>query len=259
MISLPQAAQVLRKDKNKAVFTVQNLYPGYGVTVGNALRRVLLSSLEGVAVTEVKIKGADHEFSTIKGVQEDVIMILLNLKNLRFKILDGTTQKVTLHAKGEKEVTGEDFKLSPQVELANPKQKIATITEKKTELEIELTLEKGIGYEPKDHRKSNKRNEIGSILLDSIFTPIKNVNFQVENMRVGERTDFDKLAIEIETDGTLTPEEAFFQACDIILQHFSMIASGKDLMKKAAADGGVPSESGKKKVKKATKKNAKKK
>ncbi len=253
MIPLPLAPEVAHKEKNKAVFTVQNLYPGYGVTVGNALRRVLLSSLEGVAVTEVKIKGAPHEFSTIAGVQEDVIMMLLNVKNLRFKVLDGVMQKVTLNVKGEKEVTGKDFDLSPQVKLANPEQKIATITDKKTELEIELTLEKGVGYEPKDQRKSNKRNEIGSILLDSIFTPIKNVNFQVESMRVGDRTDFDKLSIEIETDGTLTPEEAFFQASDIILKHFNIISEGKTAVVAEVA------EVVEKKVKKVTKKNAKKK
>ncbi len=226
MISLPIAPKVTQKGKNKAVFEIHSLYPGYGVTVGNALRRVLLSSLEGVAVTEVKIKGAAHEFSTIPGVMEDVIMILLNLKNLRFKIHEGTMQKVTLSVKGEKEVTGEDFKLFPQIQLANPELHIATITDKKTELEIEIKIEKGIGYEPKDQRKT-KSAEIGAINLDAIFTPIKNVNFQVENMRVGERTDFDKLSLEIETDGTLTPEEAFFEANDIILKHFNIIAEGK--------------------------------
>src|SRR6185295_940656 len=156
MISLPSAPSVTKKGENKAVFEVQGLYPGYGVTIGNTLRRVLLSSLEGVAVTEVKIKGAAHEFSTVPGVLEDVIMILLNLKNLRFKIHEGTMQKVTLSVKGKKDVTGKDFKLSPQIELANPNQHIATITDKKTELEIEITLEKGIGYEPKDQRKMKK-------------------------------------------------------------------------------------------------------
>ncbi len=234
MISFPAAPEVKQKEANKAVFEVQGLYPGYGVTVGNTLRRVLLSSLGGVAVTEVKIKGVAHEFSTVPGVQEDVIMMLLNLKNLRFKIHEGTTQKVTLSVKGEKEVTGADFTLFPQVELANPELHIATITDKKTELEIEIKIEKGIGYEPKDQRKI-KSSEIGAINLDAIFTPIKNVNFQVESMRVGERTDFDKLSLEIETDGTITPEEAFYGATDIILKHFTILAEGKEAVLQAAA------------------------
>lgn len=244
MISLPSAPKAIKKGDNKAIFEVQGLYPGYGVTIGNTLRRVLLSSLGGVAVTEAKIKGVPHEFSTVPGVLEDVIMILLNLKNLRFKLHEGTTQKVTLTVKGEKEVTGKDFKLSPQIELANPGLHIATITDKSTELEIELTLEKGIGYEPKDQRKM-KKPEIGSIMLDAIYTPIKNVNFQVENMRVGDRTDFDKLSIEIETDGTLTPEEAFEQAGQIVLNHFNTIFAGKeaDVTPEVAADDEASDES----------------
>jgi DNA-directed RNA polymerase subunit alpha len=216
---------VIKKGKNQAVFEVEGLYPGYGVTVGNALRRVLLSSLQGVAVTEVKIKGASHEFSTVPGILEDVIMILLNLKNLRFKIYEGEVQKVQLQVKGEKEVKGGDFTLFPQIELANPELHIATVTDKKTELDIEITIEKGVGYEPKDQRKT-KKSEIGTMVLDAIFTPIKNVNFQVESMRVGDRTDFDKLKLEIETDGTLTPEEAFHQASEILIKHFTLMFEG---------------------------------
>ncbi len=230
MISFPQAPKVLKKNNNKATFEIQGLYPGYGVTIGSALRRVLISSLDGVAVTEVKIKGVAHEFSIIPGVLEDVIMIILNIKNLRFKIHEGQTQTLELFVKGEKEVKGSDFKKSPQVELANPELHIATITDKKTELNMEITIEKGIGYEPKEHRKIKKeeggaqsRAEIGAIALDAIFTPIKNVNFNVENMRVGERTDFDKLSLEIETDGTIMPEEAFYQACDILIKHFTLL------------------------------------
>ena len=232
MISFPLPPKIIKKGKNQAVFELENLYPGYGVTIGNSLRRVLLSSLQGVAVTEVKIKGVSHEFSTIPGVLEDVIMILLNLKNLRFKIYEGDIQKINLNVKGEKEVKGSDFKLSPQVELANPDIHIAEITDKKTELDIEIQIEKGIGYEQKDQRKSKKatgslpvKSEIGTISLDAIFTPIKNVNFQVENMRVEDRTDFDRLSLEIETDGTITPEEAFFEACSILVKHFNIIFS----------------------------------
>ncbi|MSU60608.1 MAG: DNA-directed RNA polymerase subunit alpha [Candidatus Staskawiczbacteria bacterium] len=268
MISLPLSPKVIKNPsadgKNKAILQIDGLYPGYGVTVGNSLRRVLLSSLEGVAVTEVKIKGVPHEFSTIPGVLEDMIMIILNLKNLRFKIHEGITQKVELKIKGEKKVTGEDFTMFPQIELANPELHILTTTDKKTELEMELTIEKGIGYEPKDKRKIKKaggagtsHSEIGAIALDAIFTPIKNVNFQVENMRVGDRTDFDKLSIEIETDGTITPEEAFYQAVEILIKHFNIIFEGK-----ASASPVQEEEESvnlKKTVKKAKKPNAKKK
>jgi len=226
MIPLPLPPKVIGKGKNQAVFEVQGLYPGYGVTIGNALRRVLLSSLEGVAVTEVKIKGVPHEFYTIPGVLEDVIMIILNLKNLRFKIHEGNMHKVELKVKGEKKVKGSDFKLFSQIELVNKDLEIATITDKKTELEMEITIEKGIGYETKDQRKV-KKPEIGAIAMDAIFTPIKNVSFNVENMRIGERTDFDKLSLEIQTDGTITPEEAFFEACEILIKHFNLIFEGK--------------------------------
>lgn len=234
MIPLPLSPKIINKGKNQGVFEIDGLYPGYGVTVGNALRRVLLSSLEGVAVTEVKIKGALHEFSTMSGILEDVTIIILKLKNLRFKIYEGDTHKVELKVKGEKEVKGSDFKMFPQIELVNPEFHLATITDRNKEFEMEIKIEKGIGYEPKEHRKIKKeagvlqkKSEIGMIALDAIFTPIRNVNFQVENMRVGDRTDFDKLSLEIETDGTLTPEEAFYKACEILLQHFNLIFEGK--------------------------------
>jgi len=259
MISLPLQPKIIQKGNNKAVFEVSGLYPGYGVTIGNALRRVLLSSLEGVAVTEVKIKGALHEFSTIPGVLEDVIMIVLNLKNLRFKIYEGDLQKVELKVSGEKEVKGSDFKTFPQIELVNPDLYIATITDKKAELDMEITIEKGIGYEPKENRKK-KKSDIGVIDLDAIFTPIKNVNFQVESMRVGERTDFDKLFLEIETDGTITPEEAFFESSEILIKHFNIINEGKLTNSEKLEKIKVVKKLGDKKDKKITKKsNAKKK
>jgi len=252
MIPLPQPIKIIKKDKNKALFEITGLYPGYGTTIGNSLRRVLLSSLSGFAITEVKIKGAPHEFSTVPGILEDTIMILLNLKNLRFKIYDGDLQKIQLKVKGEKDVKGSDFDLSTQIKLINPETHIATITDKKTELEIEIQVEKGIGYEPKDNRKT-KRTEIGTISLDAIYTPIRNVNLEVENMRVGERTDFDKLNLEIETDGTITPEEAFFEACDILMKYFNIISEGKDLSETKEK------EEVKTKVKKTKKSNEKKK
>jgi DNA-directed RNA polymerase subunit alpha len=221
MISLPLSPKIIKKNKNQSVFQIEGLYPGYGVTIGNTLRRVLLSSLTGAAVTEVKIKGVQHEFSTIPGVLEDVIMITQNIKNLRFKIFEGDVQKAQLKVKGEKEVKGSDLKLPSQVKLANPDLHIATLTNSKAEIEMEIQIEKGLGYEPKDQRKK-KKSEIGVITLDAIFTPIKSVSFQIENMRVGDRTDYDRLSLEVETDGTVTPEEAFLEACQILTKHFSI-------------------------------------
>lgn len=258
MIPLPLPLKVIQNGKNKATFEVEGLYPGFGVTIGNALRRVLLSSLEGAAITGVKIKGVPHEFSTMNGVIEDVIMIILNLKNLKFKIYDGDMQKVSLKVKGEKEVTGADFQLSPQVELMNPELHIATITDKKTEFEMEITIEKGIGYVPKEQMHT-KKSEIGSIAMDAIFTPIKNVNFKIESVRVGERTDFDKLSLQIETYGTISPEEAFFQSCELLIKHFNFIFEGKvsDTVEKSSEKEEDSEEKKEKKVKKTAKKKVK--
>lgn len=240
MISLPQKPKVIKKDKNKAVFEIEALYPGYGITIGNSLRRALLSSLSGAAITEVKIKDVPHEFSTIKGVLEDVILILLNLKKVRFKTYSDEPQTGTLKVSGEKEVKADNFKLPPQLEIINKDLHIATLTDKKASLEMEIKIEKGVGYEPVETKKkpfahTREKLEIGTIALDAIYTPIKNVAFRVENMRVGERTDYDKLILEIETDGTLTPEMAFSQACKILLDHFSLLETemAKSLTKKS--------------------------
>ena len=236
MIPLPQKPKIVKKEGNKAVFEIQGLYPGYGITIGNALRRVLLSSLSGAAITEVKIKDVPHEFSTLPGVYEDMILILLNLKKIRFKMFGDEPQMITVKASGEKKVVASDFKLPSQVEIINKETPVATLTSKKAALEIEAQVERGIGYETVDQRKEEKK-EIGVIDLDSIFTPIKKVAFRVEDMRVGERTDFDRLVLEIETDGTLDPEEAFYQACDILDKHVSLMLEKeepKDEKKKGA-------------------------
>ncbi len=225
MIPLPSKPKIIKKEENKAVFEIEALYPGYGVTIGNALRRVLLSSLEGAAITQVKIKGVPHEFSTIPGVLEDVVTIMLNLKKLRFKMIGEEPQRAILVAKGEKEVKGGDFDLPTQLELVNPDCHIATLTSKNAKLEMEILVEKGIGYLPRERRKKEKL-EIGTIPMDAIFTPIKRVAMQTENMRVGERTDFDRLFLEIETDGTITPEEAFAKACEILMTQFSFLREG---------------------------------
>jgi len=222
MIPLPLQPKIIEKKGNKTLFQLEALYPGYGVTVGNSLRRVLLSSLSGAAVTQVKIKGIQHEFSTIPGVLEDVITIMLNLKQLRFKLFSDEPQKATLKVKGEKEVRAADFKLPSQIALINKTVHIANLTSKSAELEMEIQIEKGIGYSPRELRKKEKL-EIGEIPLDAIFTPVKRLSYRTENMRVGERTDFDRLFLEIETDGTIAPEEALFQASEILLKHFSLI------------------------------------
>lgn len=225
MISLPQSIKIIEKKKNFARFQIEGLWPGYGVTVGNAMRRVLISSLEGGAVTKMRIKGVAHEFSTIPGVLEDVITIMQNLKGLRFKVFSEEPQIGNLKVKGEKEVKGSDFKLPPQVELVNPDWHIATLTSNSAKLEMEIWIEKGVGYSPREARK--EKGEIGVIPVDAIFTPIRKVNFKVENMRVGERTDFDRLFLEIETDGILTPEEAFKKAAEILKSHFDFLLTTK--------------------------------
>jgi len=224
MIPLPSKPKIIeKKDKNSAIFEIEGLYPGYGLTVGNSLRRVLLSSLEGAAVTKVKIKGVQHEFSTMPGILEDVITICQNLKQLRFKIYSPEPQKAVLKIKGEKTIKGSDFELPSQVELINPKSHIATITNKNTSLEMEIQIESGTGYVSVEQREK-ERLSIGEIQLDSIFTPVKRVAFKTENMRVGDRTDFNKLKIEIETDGTITPEEALFRSAEILVKHFSLVS-----------------------------------
>jgi len=226
MIPLPLPPKVIQKSPREAIFTIEGLYIGYGYTLGNALRRVLLSSLEGAAVTQVKIKGVLHEFSTIPGVLEDVIMILLNIKKLRFRLYEGDLAKVELKVKGEREVKGADLKCPPTVKLANPDQHLATITNKNTELEMELFIQRGVGYVPQEQLKKGK-TEIGTIIIDGLFNPVKRVSLQVENMRVGERTDFERLILGIETDGTITPQEAFFEACDILIKHYNILFEGR--------------------------------
>ncbi len=227
MISLPKKPKIIKKQKNKAVFEIEALYPGYGVTIGNSLRRVLLSSLEGAAVTQVKFKNASHEFSTIDGVLEDVVNIMLNLKQMRFKVLSDEPQKGDLKVKGKKEVKGSDFKLPSQLELVNKDCHIATLTSSKANLEMEIQVEKGTGYIPRELRKKEKQ-EIGTVSLDAVFTPIRQIAFRTENMRVGERTDFDRLFLEIETDGSVSPEQAFSQASEVLLKHFDLFSDTFD-------------------------------
>lgn len=213
----------ISESQNEGVFEIEGLYTGYGLTIGNALRRVLLSSLTGAAITQIKIKGVEHEFSTVEGVSEDVVEIILNLKKIRFRFFASEPQILTLKVKGEKEATAGDIKTNAQVEVVNPQARIATLTGKNSELDMELTIEKGAGYVPVEARKMEKL-PIKTIALDAIFTPVIKVNFTVENMRVGERTDYNRLKMTIETDGSISPSSAFRKACRILKDHFEKIS-----------------------------------
>ncbi|MEK7172565.1 MAG: DNA-directed RNA polymerase subunit alpha [Patescibacteria group bacterium] len=223
MIPLPLKPVLVKKDGHRAIFEIAGLYPGYGLTVGNCLRRVLLSSLQGAAITQVKIEGVSHEFSVMPGVFEDIVMLILNLKKLTFKMHSEEPQVISLSVKGEKEVKGKDFKLTSELVLANPEERIATLTKPSAELKIEALVESGIGYELAKGREM-KKVEIGVMPIDAVFTPMQRVSYKVENMRVGKRTDFDLLRLEIETDGTIEPEDALQKAADILLEHFSVVA-----------------------------------
>ena len=222
MIPFPQQPKLVKKAENIGHFEIEALYPGYGVTVGNALRRVLLSSLEGAAITQIKIKNVHHEFTTMDFVKEDVIQIVLNLKKLRFKLHTEEPQRISLHVTGEKEVKGKNFELSPDVEIITKDLHIATLTDKKADFEVEALIEKGLGYVPVEARTKEKA-EVGIIFLDALFSPMEKVSFHVEHMRVGDRTDYDRLYIEIETDGTIEPEEALRYASNILKLHFELV------------------------------------
>lgn len=224
MIQLPEEVKVVKKEGNKAIFEIGPLMPGYGATIANPLRRVLLSSLEGAAITSLKIHGVEHEFGAIAGVQEDVIEVLLNLKRLRFRSFSEEPVVVTLKVKGEHEVTGADIQLSSDIELVNAEQKICTITDKKTELEIELTISKGRGYVAVETRQKEKL-PIGVISVDAAFSPVRMVNFTVDDVRVGQRIDFNRITMEVETDGSMQPELAMKQAGQILMDHFSMVSA----------------------------------
>lgn len=225
-IALPSKPRVVSESERAGVYEIDGLYPGYGYTLGNSLRRIVLSSLPGAAVTSVKIPGVAHEFSTIEGVKEDVVTLLLNVRKMRLKLSTDEPQTLTLSVKGPKTVTAEDFKLPGQVEILNPEQHIAEITGKVT-LEIEVRAERGLGYVPKEvHQK--ERVDIGTIALDAIFSPIRRVNYEVENMRVGDRTDFNRLRVTIETDGTITAREALEKSIETMIHQLRAIVGFKE-------------------------------
>jgi len=221
-IVLPSQPKAIEETETKGRFQIDGLYPGYGHTLGNSLRRIILSSLPGAAITMVKIDGVSHEFSVIDGVKEDVVAILLNLKQVRFEMHTDEPQTVTLSVKGEKNVTAADIEPTGQITIVTPDQQIATLTDKKAELKMEMVVERGLGYVSKDAQKQGKV-DIGSIALDAVYTPIRRVNYEVENMRVGDRTDFNRLNIFIETDGTVSPREALERSVSIMINQLRAI------------------------------------
>jgi DNA-directed RNA polymerase subunit alpha len=221
-IVLPSKPKIVLEEDNKGIFEIDGFYPGYGFTIGNSLRRIILSSLPGAAATSVKIAGIEHEFSSIKGVKEDVVTIMLNIKRLRLKMLSSEPQVLTIKAKGARTITAKDIETPGQVEIMNPELIMATLTDKDASLNIEMTVEKGLGFVSRDQFSKNKV-DIGTITIDANFTPIVRVNYEVENMRVGDRTDFNRLRIFIETDGSITPKESLEKSINIMIEQLKAI------------------------------------
>ncbi|MBI2483602.1 DNA-directed RNA polymerase subunit alpha [Candidatus Uhrbacteria bacterium] len=225
---IPLPTKFLYQDGSKAnetVLTIEPLYPGYGLTIGTALRRVLLSSLAGGAVVAVKIKGVLHEFSTIPYVKEDVVDILLNIKKLRFNVHTDEEVRVSLHVKGEKVVTGADIIGNSDVEVSSQNAHICTLTNKNAQIEIEFFVRKGRGYLPTEMREKEKL-ELGTIAIDALFTPVVSVGLKIENVRVGQMTNYNKVILTIETDGSISAQDAIAEASKILVDHYRVISGG---------------------------------
>ena len=221
-VALPSKPRVVKEEEFQGIFEIDGLFPGYGQTLGNSLRRIILSSLPGAAITHVKIDGVKHEFEAMDGVREDVITILLNLKRVRLAVHGEGPYTVHLKSNKVGTVTAADIDAPSQVEILNPDQPIAEVTAKGTTLDIEMTVQRGMGYVAREvHQK--EKVDIGAIALDAVFTPIRRANYEVENMRVGDRTDYNRLRIFIETDGTLTPKEALERSIEIMIHQLKAI------------------------------------
>ncbi len=225
-ITLPSKPRVVTEEEHAGTYEIDGLYPGYGHTLGNSLRRIILSSLPGAAITSIKIDGVEHEFSTLSGLREDVVTVILNLKKLRFELLTSEPQTVTLSVKGPKKVSGGDLTLPGQVRLLNPSSYICEITDG-TKIEAEFRVERGLGFVPREALKKD-RVEIGEISVDAIFSPIRRVNYEVENMRVGDRTDFNRLRLTIETDGTISPRVALEQCIEVMITQLKAIVGFRE-------------------------------
>jgi len=222
-IALPQKIKIEKGEQpNQEVVTIEPCFPGYGITLGNSLRRVLLSSLPGAAVIGVKIEGADHEFMTVPHVKEDVLEIIMNLKQLRLKVHSDQVIKLELNVHGEKVVTAADIEANSQVEIINKDLVIANITDMAGNLQMEISVQAGRGYETIESREKIK-HEIGYIEIDSAYSPVMNVGLQVDNVRVGKMTNWDKLVMTIITDGTITTEQAFTDSVNILIEQFGAL------------------------------------
>ncbi|MCA9359438.1 DNA-directed RNA polymerase subunit alpha [Candidatus Nomurabacteria bacterium] len=232
-VTLPSKPRVVSEEENRGIFEIDGLYPGYGHTLGNSLRRIILSSLPGAAITQVKIDGVEHEFSTLDGVKEDVITILLNLRRVRLNSHTDEPVTISLKKKGTGPVTAKDIDAPSQVDILSKDQHIAEITNKSTELNIEMTIERGLGYVPREVHQKDKM-EIGAIALDAVFTPIRRANYEVENMRVGDRTDYNRLRVIIETDGTYTAREALEKSIEIMIHQLKSVIGFQDQHTKTA-------------------------
>ena len=222
MIHTPGLVNIDDLTPTSATFTVEPLYTGYGMTLGNSLRRVLLSSIAGAAVTSFKVEGVSHEFTTLKGVKEDVVDIMLNLKGIRFRVFSDEPQIIRLSKSGKGKVTAKDITTNADVEVANPSHVIATLDDDKAKIVIDLTVETGRGYRTIEENTSRKHSD--TIGLDAIFSPVIRVRYKVENTRVGQMTDLDKLHITIDTDGTITPRDAFEEAAAILVNQYTALA-----------------------------------
>ena len=225
-VTLPSKPKVISEEGKSGTYEIDGLHPGYGYTLGNSLRRIILSSLPGAAITQVKIDGVKHEFSTLEGVKEDVVTLLLHLRRVRVRLTTDEPQVLTLKVKGPKTVTAADIEVPGQVEILNPDQYIAEMSGKSS-LDVEITVERGLGYLPKEAVQKD-RVDIGIIPLDATFSPIRRVNYEVENMRVGDRTDYNRLRVFIETDGTLTAREALERSIEVMIHQLRAIVGFKE-------------------------------
>jgi len=223
LIHTPTLASVTDHSKTSATFVIEPLHTGYGMTLGNSMRRVLLSSISGAAITSFRIDGISHEFTTVPGVVEDVVDIMQNLKGVRFKVFSDEPQTLTLEKKGSGAVTAKDIKTNSDVEIVNKDWHIATINSAKGSFTAEIVVETGRGYRAVDDT-STKRTSTDTIMLDAIFSPVLRVRYKVENTRVGQMTDLDKLLLTIETDASLTPREAFEEAAAILVNQYTALA-----------------------------------
>lgn len=222
MIHTPGLVRVDEHNATTATFAVEPLHSGYGMTLGNSLRRVLLSSIAGAAVTSFKIEGATHEFTTVKGVKEDVVDIMLNLKGIRFRVYGDEPQQIRIVKDGKGVVKAKDIQVNADVEIVNPEHVIATIDEDKTKFVMDIVVETGRGYRTIEEGAAKKASD--HVAVDAIFSPVLRVRYKVENTRVGQMTDLDKLLLTIETDGSITPSDAFEEASAILVNQYTALA-----------------------------------